>query len=105
MARRSASRRKWFRPLKKLSTTNGRWSQRTPISIICLRGAVSRLTAYARELNPAEGLWSNLKSQELANRCETHVQMVTLAARLGANRVRSQHGLLFGFLRHTGLYI
>lgn len=32
-------------------------------------------------------------------------QVVTLAARLGANCVRSQRGLLFGFLRHTGLQI
>ena len=64
---------------------------------------VRRLPAYAPELNPVEGLWSNLKSQELANRCETHAQMVTIAARQGANRVRSQRDLLLGFLRHTGL--
>jgi transposase len=64
---------------------------------------VKRLPAYAPELNPVEGLWSNLKSQELANRCESHTQMVTIAARQGANRVRSQRSLLLGFLRHTGL--
>jgi transposase len=66
---------------------------------------VKRLPAYAPELNPAEGFWSNLKSQELANRCESHVQMVTIAARQGANRVRSQRGLLLGFLRHTRLQL
>ncbi len=66
---------------------------------------VRRLPAYAPELNPAEGLWSNLKSHELANRCETHVQMVTIAARQGANRVRSQRSLLLGFLSHTGLQL
>jgi transposase len=65
----------------------------------------TRPPAYAPELNPAEGLWSNLKSQELANRCETHVQMVTIAARQGANRVRSQRSLLLGFLRHAGLQL
>jgi transposase len=64
---------------------------------------VRRLPAYAPELNPVEGLWSNLKSQELANRCETHAQMVAIAARQGANRVRWQRSLLLGFLRHTGL--
>jgi hypothetical protein len=32
----------------------------------------------------AEGLWSNLKSQELANRCEAHVQIVAIAARQGS---------------------
>jgi transposase len=66
---------------------------------------VRRLPAYSPELNPVEELWSNLKSQELANRCETHVQMVTSAARPGANRVRSQRSLLLGFLRHTGLQL
>jgi transposase len=66
---------------------------------------VRRLPAYAPELNPVEGLWSNLKSQELANRCETHAQMVTIAARQGANRVRPQRSLLLGFLRHTGLQL
>ena len=66
---------------------------------------VRRLPAYAPELNPVEGLWSNLKSRELANRCESHVQLVELAARLGANRVRSERSLLFGFLRHTGLQL
>jgi hypothetical protein len=64
---------------------------------------VRRLPAYAPELNPVEGLWSNLKSQELANRCESHVQMVTIAARQGADRLRPQRSLLLGFLRHTGL--
>jgi transposase len=64
---------------------------------------VRRLPAYAPELNPVEGLWSNLKSQELANRCETHAQMVSIAARQGAHRVRSQRNLHFGFLRHAGL--
>jgi len=66
---------------------------------------VKRLPAYAPELNPVEGFWSNLKSQELANRCEADMQMVTLAARLGASRVRSQRSLVFGFLRHTGLQL
>jgi len=66
---------------------------------------VRRLPAYAPDLNPVEGLWSNLKSQELANHCQTHMQMVTIAARQGANRVRSQRSLVFGFLRHTGLQL
>jgi transposase len=66
---------------------------------------VKRLPAYTPELNPVEGLWSNLKSQELANRCETHLKLVTLAAGLGASRVRSQSSLLFGFLGQTGLQI
>ena len=66
---------------------------------------VRRLPAYAPELNPVEGLWSNLQSQELANRCESHLQMVTIAAWQGANRVRSQRNLFLGFLRHAGLQL
>jgi transposase len=66
---------------------------------------VRRLPAYAPELNPAEGLWSNLKGNELANRCETHVRTVAFAARLGVDRVRSHRSLLFGFLRRTGLQL
>jgi transposase len=31
---------------------------------------VARLPAYAPELNPAQGLWANLKGRELANRCK-----------------------------------
>ena len=64
---------------------------------------VRRLPAYAPELNPAEGLWSNIKGCELANRCETRVGTVALVAGMGADRVRSQPNLLFGFLRHAGL--
>jgi hypothetical protein len=45
------------------------------------------------------------RAQELANRCETHVQMVTSAARQGAKRVRAQRNLFLGFLRHTGLQL
>jgi len=30
---------------------------------------VVRLSAYAPDLNPAEGLWANIHCQELANRC------------------------------------
>src|SRR5262245_29068793 len=54
---------------------------------------------------PVEELWSNLEGRELANRCDTHLQMVTIAARQGANRLRSQRSLLLGFLRHTGLQL
>jgi len=64
---------------------------------------VRRLPGYAPELNPAEGFWANLKSRELANRCETRVKTLGFVARLGADRVRGDRRLLFGFLRQTGL--
>jgi transposase len=64
---------------------------------------VRRLPGYAPESNPAEGFWANLKGRELANRCETRVRRLDFVARLGADRVRGDRRLLFGFLRHTGL--
>jgi len=64
---------------------------------------VLRLPGYAPELDPAEGFWANLKSRELANRCETRVKTLGFVARLGADRLRGDRRLLFGFLRQTGL--
>lgn len=62
-----------------------------------------RLPGYAPELNPAEGLWANLKGRELANRCEDRIEEVATVAGRGVRRVRSSQDMLFGFLRHAGL--
>ena len=51
---------------------------------------VRRLPAYAPELNPVEGLWSNLKGRELANRCETTVRTVAFVAGLRVLSVSSR---------------
>ena len=64
---------------------------------------VERLPAYAPELNPAEGLWANLKGRELANVCEDEIEDVAMVAGQGVRRVRRCRDLLFGFLRHAGL--
>ncbi len=64
---------------------------------------VERLPAYAPDLNPVEGLWSNLKARELANRCEDMIEKVALFAHVGVRRVRRNSDMLFGFLRHAGL--
>ncbi len=64
---------------------------------------VERLPAYAPELNPTEGLWSNLKGREFANRCEHLIERVELMAHIGIRRVRRNRDLHFGFLRHAGL--
>lgn len=64
---------------------------------------VERLPAYAPELNPAEGLWANLKGRELANLCEDEIEEVATVAGQGVRRVRRSRDLLFGFLRHAGL--
>lgn len=62
-----------------------------------------RLPAYAPDLNPAEYLWGNLKTNELANLCAETLEEPIEAAYVGAKRVRSDGRLLFGFLAAAGL--
>jgi len=62
-----------------------------------------RLPAYAPELNPVEGLWSNIKGRELANRCEATVSGLEDAAAVAVERVSSNQQLLFSFLHKSGL--
>ncbi len=64
---------------------------------------VERLPAYAPELNPVEGLWSNLKGGELANRVEDTIEATVAAATDGIARVRQRQELLFSLLDHAGL--
>jgi transposase len=68
---------------------------------------VDRLPAYAPELNPVEGLWSNLKGKggELANLCYTNLAVVIQQARRGIDRVRQTPHLAYSFLRRTGLSV
>jgi putative transposase len=63
-----------------------------------------RLPGYAPELNPVEGLWQNLKGQELANFCGEDLAAAAQQCRHGVGRVRRHPALLFSFLRHTGLF-
>jgi transposase len=64
---------------------------------------VQRLPGYAPELNPVEGLWSNLKGVELANLAADTVQEITAAAERGVQRIRATPHLAYSFLRHCGL--
>jgi transposase len=64
---------------------------------------VEPLPAYAPELNPVEGLWSNLKGVELANLTGDTLAEVLHAAERGTRRVQHQDELLFSFLQHTKL--
>lgn len=64
---------------------------------------VERLPAYAPELNPVEGLWSNLKGGEFANRCEVTVAGLEEATDVAVGRVGSNQQLLFSFLDKSGL--
>lgn len=62
-----------------------------------------RLPGYAPDLNPVESLWSNLKGQELANRCSQGLGEAEAAARQGLARVGKSQQLAFAFLDHAGL--
>jgi transposase len=62
-----------------------------------------RLPPYAPDLNPVEGLWSNLKGAELANlACDTLGEAIQ-AAWQGIERVRRAWWLPYAFLRRSGL--
>ncbi len=63
---------------------------------------IERLPGYAPDLNPAEGLWANIKGTELANRCDLEIADTVAVAEHGISRVRSNQQLLFGFLSQTG---
>ncbi len=62
-----------------------------------------RLPGYAPDLNPVEDLWSNIKGQELANRCSEGLADAGAAVDSGMERVRQSGQLPFSFLHHAGL--
>jgi hypothetical protein len=68
---------------------------------------VERLPAYAPELNPVEGLWSNLKGKggELANLSYPNLAGVIAQAHRGIQRIRQTPHLAYSFLRRTGLSV
>ena len=63
----------------------------------------SACPATPAELNPVEGVWANLKGQELANYAADTLDDLTQQARRGITRVRRRPRLLFAFLDRTGL--
>jgi hypothetical protein len=64
---------------------------------------IERLPAYAPDLNPVEGLWSNLKGIQLANLVTEHLSDLVTAARAGIDRIRRIPNLSYGFLHGCGL--
>jgi transposase len=64
---------------------------------------VERLPAYAPDLNPVEGVWSNLKGVELANLVTEHLGDIIRAAEAGIDRIRRTPQLAYGFLHSCGL--
>jgi hypothetical protein len=82
------------------STTMGRWLNSQRFWLM-----VERLPAYAPELNPVEGLWSSLKTCELANLAVPTLAEVIDQAHQGVERVRRTPHLAYSFLRHAGLSV
>ena len=64
---------------------------------------VEQLPGYAYDLNPIEGVWGNLKGQELANLCPDTIDQAAQRADQGLCRIGSETELCLAFLHHTGL--
>lgn len=65
--------------------------------------SIEWLPSYAPDLNPTEGVWTNIKGRELANFCPDHIEEATNAFRRGLRRVAHTLKLPFSFLEHAGL--
>jgi transposase len=65
--------------------------------------SVEPLPGYAYDLNSIEGVWSNLKGQELANLCPDTIDEAAQLADEGLCRIGSETELCLAFLHHTGL--
>ena len=66
---------------------------------------VERLPAYAPELNPVEGLWSSLKTVELANLTSPTLAGGIDQAYQGIERGRRTPHRAYSVLRRTGLSV
>lgn len=64
---------------------------------------VYQLPGYAPELNPAEGLWGQLKNGPLANLTARALDEVTTVARHALRRTQHRPDLLLAFLAGAGL--
>jgi transposase len=66
--------------------------------------SVYRLPSYAPELNPAEGVWANLKNG-LGNLAARGVDDLARIIRTGLRRMQYRPDLINGFLAETGLVL
>jgi hypothetical protein len=64
---------------------------------------VEKLPGYSPDLNPVGDLRSNIKGQELANRCVAGLGEAEEGLSSGMDRVR-QSMLPLSFLHHAGLF-
>ncbi|HZN17107.1 MAG TPA: transposase [Micromonosporaceae bacterium] len=65
---------------------------------------VVQLTAYAPDLNPAEGAWSHVK-RHLGNLAARSVDQLAAVVRTLLKRIQHRPGLIDGFIAGTGLSI
>jgi transposase len=63
---------------------------------------VHQLPPYAPELNPVEGVWSNLK-RSLANLVKHNIDQLTALVKTRLTRMQHRPELIEGFLAKTGL--
>jgi transposase len=63
---------------------------------------VVQLPAYAPDLNPAEGVWANMKNG-LGNLAARNVSDLAVIVRNRLKRIQYRPGLIDGFLGQTGL--
>ncbi|HBW19688.1 MAG: transposase [Streptosporangiaceae bacterium] len=63
---------------------------------------VVQLPAYAPDLNPAEGVWANMKNG-LGNLAARNVDQLAAIVRNRLKRIQYRPGLIDGFLGQTGL--
>ncbi len=64
---------------------------------------IEYLPPYAPELNPDEGIWMHLKTNELANYCPKNIEELKSAVRLAVVRTRRRADLIFNILQSTPL--
>ena len=67
------------------------------------RLAVTRLPAYAPDINPFESVWANISGRELANRCADDLGPMVEGVRNGFGRIHRHKALARSFLAHAGL--
>jgi len=65
---------------------------------------VYRLSAYAPELNPDEGLWGWMKQHALAGHCPPHVEALEHSVRLALRRLRRHLSVIRSFFHRCPLY-
>jgi transposase len=63
---------------------------------------VIQLPAYAPDLNPAEGVWANMKNS-LGNLSASNADQLAAIVKNRLKRIQYRPGLIDGFLAQTGL--